>query len=57
MKRLLILAVGAVTAVLVFVVLSASASRQSGTTVHVIEHAVSDATTDRARRATRRATS
>jgi allene oxide cyclase len=45
MKRLLLLTIGAATAALLIAVFGASAGRQSATTVHVIEHAISDATT------------
>jgi allene oxide cyclase len=45
MKRLLLLTIGAATAALLIAVFGANAGRQSAATVHVIEHAVSDATT------------
>ena len=45
MKRLLLLATGAAAALLVFAAVTAGA-RSSGTVVHVVEHATTDATTD-----------
>ena len=45
MKRLVLMAVGAAAAGLAIAVLGASAGGQSTATVHVIEHAISDATT------------
>jgi hypothetical protein len=45
MRQLLLLTAGAAAAALLFAVLGASAGSKGGQTVHVIEHAISDATT------------